>query len=406
VLRDTIFFVRLGSCIALEVATGVLTLSAAAWGIAFAAGAVRGEPHRERVAAVAVPVAPAVAPAVDRTPAAVDRTPPPAPPLDAGAAAVAATIDDPDIEIEPTIDAGPPAGALTPDWTFIGQPDEVLLAPLRTGDVARVKFNGGGSSLSIRLEFADGSKAAFKPDQIHRQSDPRKEIAAYRIDRLLALGRVPPAIGRSFPMRELTAKVASSHREYAHRLVDEAVPRGGVLRGELSWWIPVLGTGYVDGKYKIDGAEGVSRWKRWLQADGEIPAADLAMCQQLSNVTVFDFLIDNLDRWSGGNAITTEDGSTLYFMDNQMAFSLDSRGHRKSHGNLERVEKFSRGLVGRLRVLDEAMLREVLAPDTGPFDQLLTGPEIKALLARRDVFLGYVDELIARHGEAKVLAFP
>ena len=52
------------------------------------------------------------------------------------------------------------------------------------------------------------------------------------------------------------------------------------------------------------------------------------------------------------------------------------------------------------------MLRDVLAPDTGPFDQLLTGPEIKALLARRDVFLGYVDKLIARHGEAKVLAFP
>lgn len=404
-LRDTIFFVRLGSCIALEVATGVLTLSAAAWGIAFAAGAVRGEPHRERVAAVAVPVAPAVAPAVDRTPAAVDRTPPPAPPLDAGAAAVAATIDDPDIEIEPTIDAGPPAGALTPDWTFIGQPDEVLLAPLRTGDVARVKFNGGGSSLSIRLEFADGSKAAFKPDQIHRQSDPRKEIAAYRIDRLLALGRVPPAIGRSFPMRELTAKVASSHREYAHRLVDEAVPRGGVLRGELSWWIPVLTDGYL-GAARLDSTDGIVVWRRWLKAGATIPPERVALCQQLSAMALFDFIIDNTDRWTGNNAKMSEDGTVLYFMDNTLAFGKNPAGHHKTMLYLQRSQTFSRRLVTRLRALERAQLVAVLAKDTGDFDALLTDAEIDAVLGRRDRALAYIDELIAAHGEAKVLAFP
>ena len=407
---------RLGSCIALEVATGVLTLSAAAWGVAFAAGAVRGsEPTgRDRVAG-AVPAATRPLSALD-----AGLPLPPVPTGSGTGSAAIAAIDpagvaavdpagDPDIEIEPSLDAGaaaPAADDLQPIWTFIDQPDEILLAPLRDGKVARVKFNGGGSSLSMRLEFEDGSKAAFKPDQIHRQSVPRKEVAAYRIDRLLHLGRVPPAIARSFSYAELSNKIASSHRVYAHRLEEEAVPSAGKLRGELSWWIPVLGTGRVEGKHKIDSAEGVNRWKAWLQVDAEIPPAEVAMCQQLSNVTAFDFLIDNLDRWSGGNAITTEDGTTLYFMDTQMAFSLEAKAHRKSHRHLERVQKFSRGLIGRLRALDDATLRPLLSTDTGPYEQLLTDAELGALLSRRDVLLAYVDELIGRHGEAKVLAFP
>ena len=168
----------------------------------------------------------------------------------------------------------------------------------------------------------------------------------------------------------------------------------------------MLGVGRVEGKHKIDSAEGVNRWKAWLEVDGEIPPAEEAMVVQLSNVTVFDFLIDNLDRWSGGNANTTEDGSVLYYMDNTMAFSLEPKGARKSHGHLERVEKFSRRLIGRLRALDETSVKQVLAGEVGPYEHLLTDAEIAAMLARRDVLLTYVDGLIAKHGEAKVLAFP
>ena len=54
-------------------------------------------------------------------------------------------------------------------------------AEQRTG----TKLNIGGSSLSIRLDFASGARAAFKPHQIWPQSKPRREIAAYRIDRYL-----------------------------------------------------------------------------------------------------------------------------------------------------------------------------------------------------------------------------
>ncbi|HVV87652.1 MAG TPA: hypothetical protein VHE35_31640 [Kofleriaceae bacterium] len=414
---------RLGSCIALEVATGVLTLSAAAWGVAFATGAVRGDHEhvRHQASLVAPPARVGVAPDVGPAPATVPgRLPPAATGSGAGSQALSASETEPGRELEPAdhdagVDAAPQvaaagvpaaAGPLEPVWVFLDQPDEPLLAPLRTGELARVKFNGGGSSLSMRLEFADGSKAAFKPDQTHRHSNPRKEIAAYRIDRLLAIGRVSPAIGRAFPLREIEAKLAGSARDDEHRLSEEAIPHGGELRGEMSWWIPVLGVGHVEGKYKIDSAAGVDRWKKWLHQDNDIPPDEVEMCAQLSNITLFDFLIDNLDRWSGGNANTTEDGKTIYYMDNTMAFSLDAEGGKKSQAALARVEKFSRSLVSRIRALDEASLRKVLSVDTGPYEEILTGPEIAAVLQRRDTLLKYIDELIARHGEAKVLAFP
>ena len=64
-----------------------------------------------------------------------------------------------------------------------GTPDAELLAPIGITPPVKLKVNHGGTSLSLRLEFADGSRAAFKPEQIHPQSDPRREIAAYRIDR-------------------------------------------------------------------------------------------------------------------------------------------------------------------------------------------------------------------------------
>ncbi len=63
--------------------------------------------------------------------------------------------------------------------------DELLLERVRTQPIVRFKFNHGGSSISFRVEFADGSRAAWKPTQTNTQTIPRKELAAYRLNRLL-----------------------------------------------------------------------------------------------------------------------------------------------------------------------------------------------------------------------------
>ena len=377
---------RLGTCIALEIVTGLVAVGATSMGTAWAVGELRAAPSRGAPAAA---FAPALTPALATAPV-------PAPLPDAVAAIAPAPLPDPG-PATPRIDE--------PGWSFAGQPDEPLLAPLRTGKVTRVKFNRGGTSLSLRLDFDNGARAAFKPEQTHLHSSPRREIAAYRIDRLLGIGRVPPAIGRTFALADLIAAVDKSQRFATPRLRTEAIARRGQVRGEMSWWIPVLGDMYI-GKTRIDSTDAIVQWRRWLKAGAVIPAERRALCEQLSAMTLYDFLVDNTDRWTGNNAKSSADGTVLYFMDNTLAFSRQKNGSHKGRIYLERVQTFSRRLVTRVRELDEAAVRRVLAGEVAPFETLLTEVEIAALLGRRVAALAYVDGLIATHGEDKVLVFP
>lgn len=289
--------------------------------------------------------------------------------------------------------------------TFIGVDDRELLEPLRTGKITRVKFNRGGSSISLRLDFDNGSRAAFKPRQVNYQTVPRKEVAAYRISRLLDLSSVQPAIGRAFQAKELFTRIDAGSRGYLSRLRTEILQKNGKVVGELSWWIPVIKTARVGG-FDIDSVEGIVTWKRYLRPGAAIPSKERAMVAQLSNLLLFDFLINNPDRWSGGNAKASPDGRMLYFMDNTLSFGPHPRAARKVRLYLQRTSTFSKSLVAKLRELDESLVRLALAEELGPFDFLLTDKEIKAMFSRRDIALAYVDELIAEHGEEKVLVFP
>jgi hypothetical protein len=288
---------------------------------------------------------------------------------------------------------------------FDGVSDERLLAPLRTGEVTRVKFNSGGSSISLRLELDNGARAAFKPMQTNWQTVPRKEVAAYRINRLLGLSTVPPAIGRMFRIEDLFDHVDPAHAYVLPRLRAEILHTDGWVAGELSWWIPEIGSATID-DFRIDSVEGIVSWKRYLTVDAPVPYRERLMVAQISDMVVFDFVINNMDRWSGGNARTSSDGNTLYFMDNTLSFGRQRDGHEKVRVYLERVQKFSRSLVESLRNLRDADVRDALSVDTGPFDELLDDNEIDALLARRDYVIAYIDGLIAQHGEENVLVFP
>jgi hypothetical protein len=93
-------------------------------------------------------------------------------------------------------------------------------------------------------------------------------------------------------------------------------------------------------------------------------------------------------------------------MDNAMAFQPDPRGGLRVRTYLERAQAFSRARIERLRALDEATLREATAWDREPYDALLTEREIAGILSRREIALGYVDRLIAAHGDDAVLRFP
>ncbi len=290
--------------------------------------------------------------------------------------------------------------------SVFGAPDEDLLAPLGEAPVVGIKLNRGGSSLSLRLDFANGTRAAFKPEQVHPQSDPRREIAAYRIDRLLGIGRVPPAKPIAIPLIALIDAAEPRHRTYVASRLEDAIVRGGIVYGELSWWVPEIKVAKLE-SHALDEREGKDLWASYLKVNAAIPAAARPMVEQVATLLVFDVLIDNADRWSGANAVMSPDGAILYFMDNTLSFSRFKFGDEIPNAALRRIEVFPRGLITRLRGLTADVLTRVLdmGEDTrlGP---LLEERELAAVLARRDNILVHVDRLIAEHGEDAVLALP
>ena len=156
---------RLGQCVALELGAVAMVVVGACAGI----HQLRA-PGDEAPASVLATVTPTPTPASLPLPVPVA---PSAPPLAA---------------IEVIAPASPNPVATAPTSLF-GASDEELTAPLRDAAVTSVKINHGGTSLSLRLDFDSGARAAFKPEQIHTQSNPRREIAAYVIDRLLNSAR-------------------------------------------------------------------------------------------------------------------------------------------------------------------------------------------------------------------------
>ncbi|HEY0710790.1 MAG TPA: hypothetical protein VGG33_28555 [Polyangia bacterium] len=296
--------------------------------------------------------------------------------------------------------APPPEISNETGGTFLGMADDLLLARLRSAAVTRSKANRGGSSLSFRLDFNDGSRAAFKPAQTNLQTIPRKEVAAYRICRLLGLSAVPPATLRAVTRDELFANLHPESQPLLPRLRAETLftPQDTTL-GALSYWIPEI----KDAGW--DTPEGMKRTAEWLRIGVPLGLDDRKAAAQLSNLIVFDFLTANPDRYSGGNIKTSPDGERVYFMDNTMAFFLQPEGHGRNRSWLERTQRFSRTLVAALARITIARLERVLGPDAAG-QEILTSSEIRAVVARREVLQRHVAGLVAAHGESNVLVFP
>lgn len=285
--------------------------------------------------------------------------------------------------------------------TFLGMSDELLLERVRTQPITRFKLNHGGSSLSFRIDFADGSRAAWKPTQTNLQTIPRKEVAAYRLNRLLGMNAVPPAAPRAVSRDELFGHLHPESVAALPRIQAETVfGATGKTVGTASYWIPVI----KDSGF--DTPAGQRQTQAWLTQGEPIPPEQRAMAAQLSDLAVFDFLTSNPDRYSGGNMKMSGDGTQLFFMDNTLAFFIEPEGTLKNRQALMRTQRFSRSLYEALDRVTVPTLEQILTEETDTPYEILTPGEINALVARRDFVRRYVDGLIAQFGVRNVLAFP
>jgi hypothetical protein len=283
--------------------------------------------------------------------------------------------------------------------TFLGMSDDLLLERIREQPVTRLKLNRGGSSLSFRVDFADGSRAAWKPVQTNAQTVPRKEVAAYRLNRLLGLNVVPPTAPRALSRDELFGLLHPESLAALPRIRAEAIvgPNGSVS-GAASYWIPVIRDS------EFDGPAGQQEVTRWLTQGEPIPFEQRGMAAQLSTMAVFDFLTANPDRHSGGNMKTTADGTLLFFMDNTMSFFIEPESTEKNRSILLRTQKFSRRLSEALPRLVLRELSQLMREQDG--SESLTEAELRTLVMRREYLQRYLAAQIQQFGEPAVLCFP
>ncbi len=258
----------------------------------------------------------------------------------------------------------------------------------------------GHSSVVLRMRTVARVTAALKMRSKGLERGYINEIAAYRISRLLSLDNVPPAIHRRATWPEIRA-----------RFHDDALGRRAATRRAIAWdedgTAPGVAIYWVKGMRPVS-ARIKSQWRRWL-ADGDIPEHREAIARDLSNMVLFDFLVANWDRFSGGNLSTDPSRERALIRDNDRAFStpLLQKRYRRLLDGLAKTERFSATVVRRLAAIDEESIREALAHDPSHgAEPLLTDAQIAEVLDRKATLLSHVGALVGERGEEAVLFFP
>lgn len=237
------------------------------------------------------------------------------------------------------------AAPVATPYTWLGREDEIETF-LKTAPIERWKDIPVGITRPRRAFFAPGGVAgsmAWKPlptGMLHgKRESYRSEIAAYLLSRHLGLDLVPPVVERDID---------------------------GV-KGAAVYWI-----------------DGVKPWD-----PSDLPrAAGAKWSRQTSRMFMFDQLIANGDR-NQGNLLYDAAGH-LYLIDHSRAF-LEQR-HLTG---FKAPQQFDRALWQRMAALTRDDLEALLRP-------WLTGPQIAAMLDRRDEMRRHIDREVRARGEQVV----
>jgi len=272
------------------------------------------------------------------------------------------------------------------------------LAPY-TGAKPKAAKSIGHTSVVFRVDFDPAMRAAYKPESKRGHKRYRGEVAAFRYGKLLGLPNVPPAGIHVFQREDLRAATRIDGRAAA-LFDDEVIDEKGRVHGALMPWIDKLEFTPVESPAEK------ARWQKWLKNGGEIADADKSQAAQISTLVVFDCLTGNWDRWSGANVGIDRATGTLLFVDNDAAFfDPIPPAFQPQMALVKTVDRFSRGLVNRMRMLDALVLADAFS-DEEPGVPLLPARVVAAADQRRKDVLAIIDEKIKSLGEGSVLYFP
>jgi len=230
---------------------------------------------------------------------------------------------------------------------------------LRTARVTKSQTLSEGTTGALKVTLTDGSfthLGQFQPIDDYKQiftsalgtelnfKDTYKaNIAAYRLDKILGLGMIPPSVERTY--------------------------RGST--GAMTWWLDDVM---------------MTEKERFLSKKEPPNAEDWN--NQMHIVRVFDQLIYNMDRNLGNLVITG--GWVIHMIDHTRAF----RVHKKVKERKNLV-KCDRQIFEALQGLEPGTLTKELSP-------YLTRSEIGAILARRDQIVKIFESKASELGEEAV----
>jgi len=126
---------------------------------------------------------------------------------------------------------------------------------------------------------------------------------------------------------------------------------------------------------------------------------------ELSDLIIFDYLTQNVDRWGGDftNVRSRGPGGPLIYMDNGAGFWLGEQRLGLMEARLKALQRFRRSTVEAVRNLDIERFSARLQGD--PLAPVLNEKQLDGLAQRRRAVLEHVDAMVARFGEARVFAW-
>lgn len=300
---------------------------------------------------------------------------------------------------------------------------------------------GGGSTVSLKVRDEDDEIIGMiKPHSQLGQTYYRGEIAAYRLCELMQCGfSVPRNIEVRFKLNEFlraygVRALKNRSEGYARRFSDIITfpDEDGELWIHATYkdWVPGFTTypvehveGWIsllNGYLSIEELEEMSLEDALRPMRGKerayIPAMlerneegtdALDFARQLSNLHVFDYLMNNWDRyskvywgvnchWNHGEFVSIDNGASFQRRNEGVSAATRARLHV--------IRRFSRSTVATIRAMDRERTRELLFPDSAHHpgeDQ-----RFESFWERRADFLEWIDKLIDRRGEETILSLP
>jgi hypothetical protein len=207
---------------------------------------------------------------------------------------------------------------------------------------------------------------------------------------------------RTVPAASLIRLLARGSPDLARELETTArIDDEGQIAGAMITWVDGLA------EKTLTTVGGWSALQAWLGQDR--PAGDPPpQTRAAAELVVFDYLIGNWDRFSGGNVYLDPQGPGLVLLDNNGSFKpWSDRQEQRMDTLLQKTERFPAPLIEKLRKLDAQAVETALAAE--PWHRaspLLNDQHVELLLSRRDRLLAHLDSLLEKYGPEAVLFSP